>query len=70
MCSLQSLTRGMTCQSCTRGYYCAGGRPAIAARVSCADGRTTLDKSSVSSDACVCDRGYRFDTITATLAKL
>ena len=28
------------------GFYCAGGRPEIAARVSCVDGRTTLSKGS------------------------
>ncbi|CAL1160422.1 unnamed protein product [Cladocopium goreaui] len=56
---------GQTCESCTRGFYCAGGRPEIAARVSCVDGRTTLSKGSVTIDACVCDRGFRLDVASS-----
>lgn len=37
---------GQTCERCTKGFYCQGGRPATAARVECASGRTTLATSS------------------------
>ncbi|CAJ1443646.1 unnamed protein product [Effrenium voratum] len=57
---------GQICNNCTRGYYCAGGSPSLATRVPCADGQTTLGLGFVTSDACVCDRGYVYDTVALT----
>ncbi|CAK9031780.1 unnamed protein product [Durusdinium trenchii] len=57
---------GRICEVCSRGYYCGGGKPSSATRIPCALGETTLFKGAVSSAACLCDKGYSFDTVKSS----
>ena len=45
-CELCFTARGLICELCSRGFYCAGGRPQRAKRTQCRVGETTFLKGS------------------------